>query len=103
METNKVLASLNYFSVFFAPFLLPIIVYFVSDDAFVKNHAKSAFLSHIIPLVFIPLAIVAGFADFTIGSGFPILMMISLVLSGLASFVIFIWNIVRGIKILVNN
>ena len=37
MEGNKLLAALCYFSVFFAPFLFPIIVYFVTKHERVNN------------------------------------------------------------------
>jgi hypothetical protein len=70
---NKVLASLCYFSIF------PIVVYFVADDQAVKQHAKKAFLSHLIPaatiFVFIVSAIFAGLTgggsdvSFWVGSG----------------------------------
>nr|WP_233252884.1 MULTISPECIES: DUF4870 domain-containing protein [unclassified Geobacillus] len=64
MNSNKVLASLCYFSIFFAGFIFPIVVYFVADDQAVKQHAKKAFLSHLIPaatiLLFIISAIFAG-------------------------------------------
>ncbi|NQD52466.1 DUF4870 domain-containing protein, partial [Bacillus altitudinis] len=32
MRENKILSSLCYFSIFFAPFLFPIIVYFLGKD-----------------------------------------------------------------------
>ena len=48
MKGNNILSSLCYFSIFFAPFLLPIIVYFVAEDE-VKYHAKKAFWSHVFP------------------------------------------------------
>ncbi|XQY91461.1 hypothetical protein ACNRWW_18500 [Metabacillus sp. HB246100] len=50
-KTNKFVASLNYFSVFFAPFLLPIAIYFIADHHEVKEHAKKALISHIVPFL----------------------------------------------------
>ncbi|HDR7795260.1 TPA: DUF4870 domain-containing protein, partial [Bacillus luti] len=39
MKGNNILLSLCYFSIFFVPFLLPIIVYFIAEDG-VKFHVK---------------------------------------------------------------
>ena len=64
-KTNKIIASLNYFSVFFAPFLLPIAVYFIVDHHEVKEHAKKALISHIVPfLSIIALIITVVFSGF---------------------------------------
>lgn len=101
MDTNKVLAALCYFSVMFAPFLLPIIIYFVSDDLFVKGHAKSSLISHIIPVIFIPILFFTAIYDINQSGDFPILMLVATVVFSIISLIIFIWNLVRGIKILV--
>lgn len=100
METNKVLSSLSYFSVFFAPLLVPIILYFVSDDAFVKQHAKSSLISHIIPALFIPFLIGAMIYDVGQSMNFPALFLITLVVFVIINIIVCIWNIVRGIKLL---
>jgi len=101
-NTNKFLASLNYFSVLFAPFLLPIIIYFVVDHQEVKQHAKKAIVSHIIPFLSIIGVIIMFF--FTVGSNpsentVIFSMIISFVLVGLINIIVFIWNIVKGIRI----
>ncbi|RBW71184.1 DUF4870 domain-containing protein [Bacillus taeanensis] len=98
MSTEKILASLCYFSVFFAPFLLPIIVWFVATDTFVKDHAKRSLLSHLVPFLAVVLLIIgifSGAADF-----FGIAVITTFVLFGLLSLIITIWNIVQGIRIL---
>ncbi|AZB44454.1 hypothetical protein CEF21_20365 [Bacillus sp. FJAT-42376] len=102
MKTDKLVSSLCYFSVLFAPFLFPLIVYFVTDDPGSKHHAKKSFISHIIPaatiLVYIFLFLGTAFAgqDQLIGivflSGFPVILLIN--------FAVFVWNIVKGINIL---
>jgi hypothetical protein len=102
-KTNKLLASLNYFSVFFAPFLLPIAIYFIVDQIEVKQHAKKALVSHIVP--FLTIVAVIGMIVF---SGFSNLSEVTFLtvffggflIAGLINIIVFIWNLVKGIKLL---
>ena len=102
MDTaERVIASINYFSIFFAPFLFPIIVYFVTSNTSVKHHAKRALLSHIIPVLVMIGSIVAGiilaFSNFTgIAAGTIVLGYLAV---GILYFIFMIWNIVQGIKL----
>lgn len=102
METNKVLAALSYFSVLFAGFIFPLVVYFVTDDSNVKKHAKKAFLSHLIPLIPIPLIFIVVINDITGNQGevFPVLLIIGIGLSIILSLGVLIWNIIKGVKVL---
>ena len=61
MSNHKLLAALCYFSVFFALYLLPVIIYFVTDDSEVKHHAKRSLVSHLVPVVLL----IAGFIIFS--------------------------------------
>lgn len=101
METRKILSSLCYFSVFFAGFLFPLVVFFVTEDKDTKSHAKKAFLSHLILLIPVPFiiysVIVQVVAEATDVSLFFIL---SVILFILLSLIVAIWNIVTGIKVL---
>ncbi len=105
MDTNKGLSALNYFSVFFAPFIVPIIIYFVSSDPEVKRHAMRALLSHIIPIVlgivlFI-LLFVVGLFGMQSNDGTVFMMWIIFILGyGVLYLAITIWNVVQGIKVL---
>ncbi|MEH6939148.1 DUF4870 domain-containing protein [Bacillus sp. JJ664] len=102
METNKILSSLCYFSVFFAPFLLPIIVYFVSKDAFVKTHAKRSLFSHFLPFITFVIFFVLSFLSFySIESTYG-WVIFAFVIVFIINFVVFIWNIIQGIKVLVH-
>jgi cytochrome c biogenesis factor len=102
-KTNKVLASLNYFSVFFAPFLLPIAIYFIVDHIEVRQHAKKALVSHIIPFLSI-LAVIGMivFSGFSNPSEVTFLTVFfgGFLVVGLINLIVFIWNIVKGIKLL---
>lgn len=113
MDNNRVLSALCYFSILFAPFLLPIILYFISQDVEVKYHAKRSLLSHLIPVGLLIISFIvmiigafsatsmsfdgssSGFGFATAGTPF-LLMIIYLIVSLL----ILIWNIVQGIKVL---
>lgn len=111
MDYNKLMAALSYFSVLFAPFILPIIVYFITKDHDVKQHAKRSLLSHLIPLSLIVVLFIIVFSSFftmsmsaTPFEG-PSLFMSSapfvLVLLYLVVYTItLIWNIVQGVKVL---
>ena len=109
MDTNKILSASTYFSILFAPFILPIIVYFLTTDKGVKYHAKRSLISHIIPTIFFIFLMLAVFANFFPLSytGAPTNMWSSMTtalifmgLYTLINIVLFIWNIVQGIRVL---
>jgi hypothetical protein len=98
---NKVISSLCYFSVFFAGFIFPIAVYFIVNDPEVKKHAKSAFLSHLIPVLTIPVLVFLGISAGMSGTdGMMIFMFIGFALAGIVNLIVIIWNVIKGIKIL---
>ncbi|OZI12663.1 DUF4870 domain-containing protein [Bacillaceae bacterium SAS-127] len=105
MRANQVLSSLCYFSIFFAPFLFPIIVYFVADEE-VKSHAKSAFWSHVIPFLVLVVGIILS-GVLGIGTQGEIAVGIGIVVTygifALIGLCFFIWNIVKGIKVLLGD
>ncbi|MDM5339988.1 hypothetical protein QUF84_22580 [Fictibacillus enclensis] len=93
---NRILSSLCYFSMFFAPFLFPVVIYLAVQDQEVMRHAKRSFLSHLFPVIAIPLSIIiVAETEFSITS-----IVVCAILFGLSSLVIMAWNIVQGIKTL---
>lgn len=101
METKKILSALCYFSMLFAGFIFPLVVYFVTDDAYTKGHAKKAFISHLIPLVPIPFLGVGVFYDLVLGEGYPrASTIICILIIVIVSITVLIWNIVKGVKVL---
>jgi len=102
MEDGKLLSSLSYFSIFFAPVLLPFIVLLVSNDQVVKKHAKSSMLSQLIPLIFLPFLIFSIFSSVMTYDEIPVLFLSLIVLHVITSFIVLIWNVVRGVKVLAN-
>ena len=95
MSVEKVMSSLCYFSVFFAPFLFPIIVYFVVRNEEVSYHAKRSIVSHLLPFLTIILALLAVFV-MDVG----VVIILGFILFSLLNVVVFIWNIVKGIQVL---
>ncbi|MEI4770205.1 DUF4870 domain-containing protein [Psychrobacillus sp. FJAT-51614] len=110
MENNRILSALSYFSVLFAPFILPIIVFFVSQDTEVKHHAKRSLISHLIPFIFMIVLFIALFSSFfTVFMNAAVneqsLFMASapflFVFLYLVSYIIIlVWNIIQGVKVL---
>lgn len=116
MDNQRILSALCYFSILFAPFLLPLIVYFVSPTAEVKYHAKRSLLSHLIPVVlgivgFIVLVIgsIAVFSTTVDGTAEPStsfnfltagLPFLFIAVYGILYLIVLIWNIIQGIKVL---
>ncbi|MCA0986831.1 DUF4870 domain-containing protein [Guptibacillus algicola] len=95
MSVEKVMSSLCYFSVFFAPFLFPIIVFFVMRDEEVTYHAKRAVLSHLLPFASVIIAFIAVF-----GLDIGVVVFLGFIVFGLLNVIVFIWNIVKGIQVL---
>ncbi|MEH6888806.1 DUF4870 domain-containing protein [Bacillus sp. JJ864] len=102
MKGNQILSSLCYFSIFFAPFLLPIIVYFIAEDD-VKYHAKKALWTHVIPYVILfgGLAL-SGVFGLSMGEsrGVGIAIIATYVIFAVVGIYYFVWNIVKGVKVL---
>jgi hypothetical protein len=101
VNTSKLLAAACYFSVFFAPFLFPIVVYFVAADEKVKMHAKKSFVSHLIPL---GAAIIIGalmlWAAPTAREALVAMPFVGVIIGGIVSFIVVVWNIIKGIQVL---
>lgn len=94
---RSVLASLSYFSIFFAPFLFPVIIWFISDDAILRRHAGRALFSHVFPvLAAIPL-LYFMFSAHYIASIFMYVIVFAIIY-----FCAFLYNIIQGIRVLAN-
>ena len=115
MDHSRVLSALCYFSILFAPFLLPIIVFFITHDSEVKLHAKRSLLSHLIPVglgiigFFILIAVsfqsmnlnyydpYAESSSIFWAAGLPFIFMIVYII---VSLIVTVWNIYQGVKVL---
>ncbi|REB05297.1 DUF4870 domain-containing protein [Sporosarcina sp. BI001-red] len=119
LDNSKLLSSLSYFSVFFAPLLLPFIVWMVADNRDVKRHSKRALVSHLIPTVLLVAASLISFFQFfsirqtsteflnspsmvtapnSIGfwGAAPVLFMM---IYSFLFMVVLVWNVVQGVKV----
>lgn len=112
MNNSKVLSALSYFSVLFAPFIVPIIVFFVSQDKEVKYHAKKSFISHIIPVVLMIIIFISVFATTIPTSASMVLTfekpslwatfgpLLFIMLYIIIYLIVLVWNIIQGVKVL---
>lgn len=101
MDMNKLLAAISYFSIFFAGILFPLIVWIVSSERFVKEHAKKAFLSHLFPLIPVPFIIYTAISGMIGGQPeVPVLFFVSIIAVAVIGVIVTIWNIVKGIQVL---
>ncbi|MFJ7649887.1 DUF4870 domain-containing protein [Lysinibacillus sp. NPDC097279] len=109
MENQKILSAFSYLSIFFAPFIVPVIVYFVSKDSDVKRHSIRALISHLIPFIFgIIFFIVFVFSTISLntfdpssnGNTFIIIWFVSFGIYLLVSLGIVIWNIVQAVRVI---
>lgn len=104
MESKKVLSALCYFSIFFAGFIFPLVVFFASSDSSTKKHAKKAFLSHIIPAIPLPFLIFTILYEANKGpNAIPIYTIIIICFMVLVSIIVVVWNIVKGVKVFNEN
>jgi hypothetical protein len=105
MDTRKVLSGLCYFSIFFAGILFPLVVMLASGDDVTKSHAKKAFLSHLIPLIPVPLLLFAIFSDINAinNDTIPVFTLISAGILVLVSLIVTIWNVIKGVKALMTE
>lgn len=107
MTTRKVVNALSYISIIFAPFLFPIIVWFLSrDDPEMHHHAGRAAWLHLIPIVLTIIALIASGViglttnDSTITGGTSLLL---LSLVAIVDLVLYVYNIYFGLKILIQG
>lgn len=93
---SNVLASFCYFSVFFMPFLFPLIVWILASGN-TARHARKALLYHILPIIFI---IVSAVILSTISNDYNNITFIVGIIIGLLAIYYMIKNLFLGIKLL---
>ncbi|MGZ9450842.1 hypothetical protein ACXXGT_10125 [Staphylococcus epidermidis] len=95
-SANNVLASFCCFSVFFMPFLFPLIVWILASGN-TARHARKALLYHILPIIFI---IVSAVILSTISNDYNNITFIVGIIIGLLAIYYMIKNLFLGIKLL---
>ncbi|MDO7906913.1 DUF4870 domain-containing protein [Paenibacillus sp. JX-17] len=96
---RQILASLCYFSIFFAPFLFPIIVWIAARDAYVSSHAKKSLFSHFIGFAAV-LVFIARFFLILFNAGTPGSFWTTFWVCGVVYAASFVYNVVLGFKVL---
>lgn len=92
---RQLLSSLSYFSIFFAPFILPVIVWIAVRDEYVARHAKRALLSHLLPFIAAMPLLFFTLAAHHAGSILGYILLFCVIYFGT-----FVYNIVKGIQVL---
>ncbi|NHM77180.1 DUF4870 domain-containing protein [Staphylococcus sp. 11511212] len=99
-SSDKLLASLCYFSVFFAPILFPIVVWILTKYP-VTTHAKKSIIYHILPWISMTLAaIFFGLSQST--PNIPLYFTLGIILLVMA-FLTYVYNLYCGVKVLITK
>lgn len=110
MENQKILSAFSYLSILFAPFIVPLVVYFVTKDSDVKRHSIRALLSHLIPVafgiiffavfIFSTLSFNTNFDLNSDSHNFLIIWFASFAIYILVSLGVVIWNIIQAVRVI---
>ena len=105
-QGGRVLASVRYFSIFFAPIILPIIIWIFADKP-ASTHAAKSLLYHVITYLGpIFIIIVASLGGMIVNQQHHTIMVIMIIL-GIILILFTIWytikNIYRGVKVLISE
>ncbi len=105
-QGERVLAALSYFSIFFAPIILPIFIWIFADRP-TSNHAAKSLAYHIITYIGPILLILSiGFGGVLINNSSTITSVIMITVA-IILFVITVWytikNIYRGVRVLISE
>ncbi|MEY9972409.1 UDP-N-acetylmuramyl pentapeptide phosphotransferase/UDP-N-acetylglucosamine-1-phosphate transferase [Lysinibacillus sp. RC46] len=107
MENQKILSAFSYLSILFAPFIVPLVVYFVTKDSDVKRHSIRALISHIIPVAFgiiffavFVFSTLSFNTNFDGSNNFLIIWFASFAIYILVSLGVVIWNIVQAVRVI---
>ncbi|MBC1499564.1 hypothetical protein HB943_03035 [Listeria weihenstephanensis] len=106
MNKDKIWVILSYASHFFLPVIFPALVWIFVKSDYVKRHAKTVFLVDLVPTALnILFLIIIGLYGFSTGdeSGMTFIALFMLGLILVINIVIFIWIIVRIVKVAVNK
>lgn len=106
MTSDKVWAILSYASHFFLPVVFPALVWIFVKSEYVKKHAKTVLFVDLVPTALnILFLIVVGLYGFSTGdsSGTTFIVLFMLFVIVVVNMVIFIWIIVRIVKVSVNK
>lgn len=107
MSENNILGGLAYLSILFAPFLLPFIIWLLTNrQSPAHDHAKRAFLLHLVPVILTVILLIAA-----LSTGFlahdtrtvSLLTVAAMAVGGLIDFLFIGYNLYAGLKLLVSS
>src|SRR5699024_11666873 len=96
LKAENILSSLCYYSVFFSPFLFPIIIYSLASGE-TRYHPGRSFWTHIVPY----LAILIGSVVLAMNFDNHMVILITVIICAVISVYYFILNLIRGISVLI--
>lgn len=105
-QAGRVLASVSYFSIFFAPIILPIIIWIFADKPASTHAAKSLFYHIITYLGPIFIIIIASLGSMLVNQQHQTIIVITIIFA-IILIILTIWytikNVYRGIKVLISE
>src|SRR5699024_1332365 len=99
ISNRRLLSSLNYFSIFFAPFLFPFIKILVGEK-YIKEHGQKAFLSHSIPVILYFIMMSVFSLSSYLDQPNSILVILGVTILAIISVSVVIWNVIQGVKVI---
>ncbi|EMG26840.1 hypothetical protein X560_2161 [Listeria fleischmannii 1991] len=106
MNNHKIVNALSYFSILFAPVLVPLFIWVFGESRDVKHHSKVALFTHILPTIsifftFCILSLVAVSTDSSNTVGF--IAFGAVVVLIILTAVLFLFNLIQGVRMLVGR
>lgn len=98
---KKFINAISYFSILFAPVIIPVIIWIFANETDIKINAKKAFWLQVIPFVFGIMAIIlTGIIGLSTNNGTAVGWIVLLLMGifGLVSVVTYIYDLVLGVK-----
>src|SRR5699024_10055926 len=96
LKAENILSSLCYFSVFFSPFLFPIIIYILALNETIYHAGRSlwTYLVHYLAILFCFVILALNFDN-------QMVILIKVIICAVISVYYFILNLIRGISVLI--
>ncbi|WP_099222406.1 DUF4870 domain-containing protein [Listeria costaricensis] len=103
---DKVWAIVAYASYFFLPIIVPLFIWLLGPNEYVKQHGRSAFLISLVPSI-INIVFIGVLAIYGLGvaddQGLAVLAIFGVAAILILNLVLFIWIIVRIVKVATNR
>lgn len=106
MNNHRIVNALSYFSILFAPILVPLFIWVFGESRDVKHHSKVALFTHILPtlglfFIFCIFSLVAISTDSSHTVGF--IAFGAVVTLIILTVILFLFNLIQGVRMLVSR